>query len=92
MHIYFTFKGSTFVFDLHLEVGDTLSVESEQLDLVDLLTFSVHPNFNSNKTFTPTPTPIKTTTEMTETTTLTSQANPTTTLFEKSTTMKAGSR
>ena len=92
MHIYFTFKGSTFVFDLHLEVGDTLSVESEQLDLVDLLTFSVHPNFNSNKTFTPTPTPIKTTTEMTETSQkTTSQENPTTTISVKSTTMKAGS-
>ena len=75
--------------DLYLEVGDTLSVESEKLDLVDLMTFSVQPDSNTNKTFTPTPTPIKTTTEMTETSQKTT--TQTTTIFEKSTTLKAGS-
>ena len=76
---------------LHLDAGEILSVETEQLDLVDLLILNVQPQFNTNTTFTPTPTPIKTTTDMpktsekTTTTTTTSQANPTTT------TVKAGS-
>ena len=84
------------MFDLYVEAGETLSVDSEQIDLVDLMTFNVRPNFKTITTLTPntTFTPIKTTTEMTKTsqktetpTTLTSQANPTTTISEKTTTI-----
>ena len=80
--------------NLYVEAGETLSVDSEQLDLVDLMTFNVRPRPNFNKITTFTPAPIKTTTEMTKTsqktetpTTLTSPANPTTTTSEKTTTI-----
>ena len=80
--------------NLYVEAGETLSVDSEQLDLVDLMTFNVRPRPNFNKITTFTPAPIKTTTEMTKTsqktetpTTLTSQANPTTTISENTTTI-----
>merc|ERR1711915_589523 len=57
--------GTFSFFSIHLEAGEILSVESEQLDLVDLMIFNVDPLFNTNTTFAPTPTPIKTTTTTT---------------------------